>query len=74
MIWKIYVKWLATSIGIGLIPLLILGASPGGIALSPTFSGAECNYTYEYESPTSRYQFVISDYGKVHTWDYAAHK
>ena len=40
----------------------------------PIFSGAECNYTYEYESPTSRYKFVVSDFGQVHTWDYAAHK
>ena len=158
MIWKIYLKWLVACLGIGIIPVLILGASPGGIALSPiiiiaciiigliggaihsvinssrfgnksqkalcyvigalvasiviwlfnsssscsiseeyankriqshfaefykldlkylsspTFSSAECNYTYEYESPTSRYKFVISDYGQVHTWDYAAHK
>lgn len=32
---KIVLKWLFISIGVGLIPVLILGASPGGVALSP---------------------------------------
>ena len=40
----------------------------------PKFSEAKCNYTYEYESPTSRYQFVITEYGKLHTRDYSVQK
>lgn len=32
---KIVAKWILISLGVGLIPVIILGASPGGIALSP---------------------------------------
>ena len=32
---NIVLKWLGISVGISLIPVVILGASPGGIALSP---------------------------------------
>jgi len=32
---KIIFKWILISLGVGMIPLVMLGASPGGIALSP---------------------------------------
>ncbi|PRO73293.1 hypothetical protein C6Y40_12230 [Alteromonas alba] len=32
---KIITKWLLISLGVGMIPVVILGASQGGIALSP---------------------------------------
>lgn len=32
---KIITKWLLISLGVGIIPVLVLGASQGGIALSP---------------------------------------
>lgn len=34
---KIILKWLLISLGVGMIPVIILGASQGGIALSPFF-------------------------------------
>lgn len=32
---KIVVKWMLISLGMGMIPVVLLGPSPGGIALSP---------------------------------------
>ncbi len=32
---KITIKWILISLGVGLVPILILGASRGGIGLSP---------------------------------------
>ena len=154
---KIIGKWIGISVGIGLIPAILLGASPGGIALtpiilvfcfcvglvgaaihslvfsfrkgngrqklgasifsclvivviasqiyaestcdfteeyaiqrissharnyrkldvqflgSPSFNEDDCSYSFVYESPSEKYEFILSRYGKVHTWDFQAH-
>lgn len=154
---KIVGKWIAISIGVGLIPAVLLGASPGGIALTPIilvfcfcvglvgaaghsmifsfrkgdrrqkigasifsclvvvaiglqisaesscdfteeyavqrisdyaknyrkldiqylgtpkFNEGDCTYSFIYESPSEKYEFIFSKYGEVHTWDYEAH-
>ena len=150
-------KWIGISLGLGLIPAVLLGASPGGIALTPlilvfcfcvglvgaaihsmifsfrrgnrrqkigasifsslvivvialqiraestcdfteeyaiqrisdhaknyrkldmqflgtpSFNEGDCSYSFIYESPSEKYEFMLSRYGKVHTWDFQAH-
>ncbi len=155
---KIIAKWLLIPLGLGMVPVILLGASQGGIALSPiiivfclcigligasvhsliysfskgsksqrivssifsslavifislqfyadsvcayseeqafskirnhtvnfreldikylgkpVFSKDDCTYSFMYESPYKKYEFLFTKYGEVHSWDFEAHK
>ncbi len=41
---------------------------------NPIFSASECSYSFLYDSPNGKYEFVFSKYGEIHTWDFEAYK
>jgi len=38
---------------------------------SPKFSRNDCSYRFQYDGLDGKYEFVFSNWGEVHKWDYA---
>lgn len=37
---------------------------------NPKFERSDCSYSFTYEGPDGKYEFLYSNWGEIHTWDY----